>query len=254
VLIVDATHVVLILQRLAIAIFIIFGYYLYFKRWIFAASNKLADSYSFGGHFSRTDVTYVSELLCVAVTHMGLVALLAYLLGYNILLLFPTHLSLSSAITGVVLGIGEMGASSFLCRAAIDTAIGLNLGGQRRSLEWWLSGAKAGWLRHHLRTIKLLPLPVSLAIVGMQITAEESMFRGVMIELLSPMGLSVAACISCGLFVFMQFFHMPSWHSAIFPVIGAIVLGTVHTVLILAHCDIEPLIIAHLTFFAIVVI
>jgi membrane protease YdiL (CAAX protease family) len=244
----------MLITRVAEAAAMFFGYYLFGKKWIIAAGQRIADWIDAGGRLSRTDVSYVVELGCIALTHLGLVFLVASLIDYNLGRLFQTGSVVSSSITGVFLGFGEMGLSSFICRIAISALVELNFDGRHRSFEWWISGAKAGWFRHHLRTVKLLPAPFALTIVATQITAEELMFRGVLINLLLPLGLTAAALLSCLLFVVMQTFQMPSWHSAIFPVIGGLVMGPIHTALILKNSDIVPLIIAHLTFFAAVVL
>lgn len=244
----------ILITRVAGAAAVFFGYYLFGKKWIVAAGQQIADRIDAGGRLSRTDLSYLIELPCIALTHLSLVFLIASLIDYNLAALFPNGSVISRSISGVFLGLGEMGVSSFICRIVISALVELNFDGRYRSPDWWISGAKAGWLRHHLRTVKLLPAPFALTIVATQITAEELMFRGVLINLLLPLGLTAAALLSCLLFVVMQTFQMPSWHSAIFPVVGGLVMGPIHTALILNNGDIVPLIVAHLTFFAAVVL
>ena len=56
------------------------------------------------------------------------------------------------------------------------------------------------------------------------------------------------------LFIAVQVFNMPSWHSAMFAVLGALVIGLVHGGLYLAVPNLLPLIIAHMVTFAVSVL
>lgn len=62
-------------------------------------------------------------------------------------------------------------------------------------------------------------------------------------------GMGVALAASVTLFVGIQVFNMPSWRAAMFPVLGALVVGVVHGALYLAVPDITPLIVAHFVLF-----
>ncbi len=55
--------------------------------------------------------------------------------------------------------------------------------------------------------------------------------------------------VSIFLFIYMQTLHMPSKTSAMFPVIGATVMGITHGLIYLESPSIVPLILSHLTFF-----
>ena len=155
---------------------------------------------------------------------------------------------------GVVLGIGSMAVSSLLCRVAIAVVGQLAPGKAPGDLKNWLAMARAGWLRHHLKTLEIVPLPLAFLLISVQIAAEEIVFRGVLINFYLPFGPAVALAASVTFFTIMQAFHMPSLQSAMFPVIGALVMGLVHGLLYLAVPVLLPLIVAHIVFFAIAVL
>ena len=83
----------------------------------------------------------------------------------------------------------------------------------------------------------------------MQIGAEETVFRGILIPYFNQDSVIISVIISTALFILMQAFHMPSLLSALFPMIGATVMGIVHGILFINNPSIIPLIIAHLSFF-----
>ena len=83
----------------------------------------------------------------------------------------------------------------------------------------------------------------------MQIGSEEIVFRGITQNYFLSYGNVTAALISLILFVYMQTFLMPSGLSAMFPVVGAFVMGAVHSYLHMKVPFLLPLIIAHMIFF-----
>jgi membrane protease YdiL (CAAX protease family) len=154
----------------------------------------------------------------------------------------------------VALGVTEMTLSSFLCFLAIKAAMLVRLRTVPSELKDWLTMARAGWMRHHLRTIEIAPLPLTGALILLQVGSEELVFRGVMINVFQPAGAALAVGASVVLFTLMQAFQMPTWYSAMFPMVGAFVMGIVHGVLFLLVPDILPLIVAHLSFLGFAVI
>lgn len=94
-----------------------------------------------------------------------------------------------------------------------------------------------------------LPLPPLAALILLYVAVEEVVFRGVVIAAVGDAGMGVALAASVTLFVGIQVFNMPSWRAAMFPVLGALVVGVVHGALYLAVPDITPLIVAHFVLF-----
>ena len=118
------------------------------------------------------------------------------------------------------------------------------------SLEKWAGQSRSGWIRHHLTTARVLPLPLAMLVCSaIQVACEEVVFRGVFIPLLSPAGAEGSAVLAGFLFIAMQVFFMKGWRSAMFPVVGALVMATVHGALFLAFPSIWPLLVAHVMFF-----
>jgi membrane protease YdiL (CAAX protease family) len=113
----------------------------------------------------------------------------------------------------------------------------------------WLIMTRSGWLRHYFHTIEVLPLMLSLPIVFGQVFCEELMFRGILISYFLPAGPWVAIIASTVLFMVMQLFHLPSWLSGIFPLVGSMVIGLINGILYAKFFNLLPLVIAHFTFF-----
>lgn len=110
-------------------------------------------------------------------------------------------------------------------------------------------------MRNHYAAARAAHWSLAGALITLQVTMEEVVFRGVMISFLQqPVGAVAAAAISGALFAVMQAFHMPTWKSAMFPVIGALVMGLVHGWLLLATGLLVPLIVAHIVFFVFAVL
>jgi hypothetical protein len=70
-----------------------------------------------------------------------------------------------------------------------------------------------------------------------------------LIEALRPAGVVIAIGASVVSFVAVQALHMPSIGSALFPIVGGLVVGSVHSLIYWLVPDVVPLAIAHATFF-----
>jgi membrane protease YdiL (CAAX protease family) len=185
----------------------------------------------------RMNVATVGQLIFCSV--------LVVIAGYSMLDIGLGTLRGDRVILGAVLGIGEMGLGSFLGFVAISVragVTGLDLSSARRRSLINLSG---GWVGEILRTLNVVPLPFGLLIVFFYVAGEEIVFRSVLITQLMRYGPSVCIVGSTALFAIVQKFGMPTWHAALFPAIGAVVVGIVHGSLFVAIPDITPLIIAH---------
>ncbi|MFE0486634.1 type II CAAX prenyl endopeptidase Rce1 family protein [Streptomyces griseoaurantiacus] len=165
---------------------------------------------------------------------------------------------LGARIRGVV-GRGDRGAlgpvgapappgSARRSRTAADPA------DQGQSLRSWLGRSRGGWIRHHLTSLKVLPLWAALGLTGVQVASEELVFRGVALTWLREAGPLVALTTSVVLFVLMQAFFMSSWQGAMFPVVGGIVMGVVHGLVFWTTPLVVPLVVAHVVFFVFAVI
>jgi hypothetical protein len=71
----------------------------------------------------------------------------------------------------------------------------------------------------------------------------------VVVDLLRPAGPGWAVGVSVALFVAVQAFSMPGWRAAMFPMVGAAVLGVVHGVIYWRVPALLPLMVGHLAYF-----
>jgi hypothetical protein len=233
-------------------------YYRIGKGLLFAGCRRLARSVASGRH-SENEVGGIIELAAAATTHLALVAALLAVTGVPataVRLTAPAGL----IVLGAVVGVGEMALSAFLCRLLVASELALRA---RRplvqvpaasaagpaTLPAWLVMARGGWMRHHLTTLRAVPLALAVPLMAVQVGSEEIVFRGVLVSSLRPAGPAVALGASCALFVAMQTFLTPSWRTAMFPVVGAGVMGVVHGLLFWSVPLLLPLVVAHVVFF-----
>jgi hypothetical protein len=151
---------------------------------------------------------------------------------------------------GAVLGLGEMLAGSFLGLVAIKVSAAVPRLGN--PLIHWQAVLNSGWMRLYSTTVKLLPLPAAMSLIVLYIGVEELIIRGIVFNVVLPLGPISAVALSTVIFVGYQVFNLPTWRAALFPVLGALVMGPIHGVLYLAVPDVWPLVVAHVTYFAIV--
>jgi hypothetical protein len=161
------------------------------------------------------------------------------------------------AVLALALGIGEMGLSSLLGYAAIviaDTvraSRGQRLPGRSAGARptAWADTARGGWMQYYIKTVAVLPRPISIALVLLYVFFEECIFRGIVLAKLLPFGAGIAIGVSTLFFMAVQVPHTPGWRTALFPVIGALVVGVVHGSLFAALPHLTPLALAHASFF-----
>lgn len=212
-------------------------------------SRRLPDVLRLGRHRPLRDVSAALNLPVAALAQALFCLALLRITGVELWPLLTSGLRPVLVLYGVLLGVGEMAVATFFCRAALQT-----VGRRARTPELsarggWDVVARGGWMRYHLKTVEVTPLPLAAFSVLLYVSVEEIVFRGVLLQYLSPGGAALSLLASVLLFVMVQAFHMPDWRAAMFPIIGAIVLGVVHAALFLAVPTIVPLIVAHLVFF-----
>ncbi|MDF0602555.1 hypothetical protein P1J78_17590 [Psychromarinibacter sp. C21-152] len=238
-----------LILRLGAAAVLVIAYYRYLNPRIPAVGTYLARRGRLTARHSVSAASAMISMVLVGLAHVafgiGLVILLRIPVAELGLGPFPPVL----ALYGVLLGIGLSGAASLICRTAMAVAESVAPRRVPGSMEGWLTLARGGWMRHYLHNIRALPLPVAVLTIGLQIGAEEFVFRAVMVNFFLPGGALFAVLAAAALFTLIQIFQMPNALSALFPVIGALAMGLVHGALFLHVPYLWPLIIAHLTFF-----
>lgn len=227
---------------------LLLSFYLQIKAIILKIAPRIAIKTRLIKHHPLSQVIGVIELSVIAISHVLFCVLLAHLFHIDIVSAFK-NASLSDYIYGSLIGIGCVGTSILLCTVSMKLIEYYAENNAPKSLSEWLAISGAGWIRHHNHIIKVLPSALSLFIILLQIGSEETIFRSILIQLFQPFGTQVAFMVSTTLFILMQTLHMPNMLSAMFPVIGATVMGITHGLLYIYHPTITPLIISHLVFF-----
>jgi CAAX prenyl protease-like protein len=156
-------------------------------------------------------------------------------------------------VLGVALGVGEAALATFF--GYVGVRVGLAVAPTRtpHTTDEWLSLARSGWMRLFLRAVEANPV-VAVVLSLLYIMVEETIFRGILLTALADSGATWALPASVLLFCVAQTFGMPSWQSALFPVMGAIVIGVIHGLLFLSVPLLLPLLVAHCVFFLVVMI
>jgi Type II CAAX prenyl endopeptidase Rce1-like len=148
----------------------------------------------------------------------------------------------------IVLGVGEMGLATLLGLSAIQVTDLIDRFRRLPPTDWPVV-ARGGWMQQYLKVVVVFPRWAVAATLLGYVGFEEAIFRGLIISVFAPMGDGLALVISVCTFVLVQTFHTPGWRTAMFPAIGAAVMGTVHGLLFLAVPSIVPLAVAHAAFF-----
>jgi membrane protease YdiL (CAAX protease family) len=151
---------------------------------------------------------------------------------------------------GALLGAGEMLLGSFLGLVAIKVSSAIPQLGN--PLMHWRVVLNSGWMRLFNTTVRLLPVPAAISLVVLYVGVEELIIRGIVFNALLPLGHISAVLLSTLVFAGYQVFNLPSWRVALFPVLGALVMGPIHGVLYLAVPDVWPLVFAHVAYFTLV--
>ncbi|MCB1828189.1 MAG: CPBP family intramembrane metalloprotease, partial [Coxiellaceae bacterium] len=204
--------------------------------------------------FSKNEAKHIVELTLIALTHLVFCGVLLMLYHLPISRLGINFSNPLLWIVGGLLGIGLMGVSTLFCQAAMLLCESYQLKEAPKGLDAWVTVARGGWVRHHIDVVELLPTIIAFSIVLMQLTAEETVFRGILLNVLQAHGVYFAIFTSTLLFIVMQAFQMSSIYAAMFPMIGAVVMGVVHSILFVKYHLLLPLILSHFCYFVFVVI
>lgn len=236
-----------------VTLVMLFSFYYYAKGLIFHFSPTLAQKTTAIQRYPLSQIVGVIELLIVSICHVIFCIMLLAYFKIDIASIFK-NTSILSCFYGVLIGIGSVGLSILLCSVGMKIFEIIAKDKAPKSIDGWMAVANAGWIRHHKHTLKVLPVYIALLIITLQIGSEEVIFRVVLNHIFMPYGVRIAFVISTALFIFMQTLHMPSMASAMFPVLGATVMGIIHGLIYIHNPSIAPLIISHLTFFIFTVI
>lgn len=190
--------------------------------------------------------------LGLATVSQGLVlVLLAVVLGLPLGSYFPARASLLLVPYGVAVGIGELALSSVLAGIAVQLLMATGSGPRESGIQSYLSMGRGGWIAEYRKAVELLPTAVATVVIVGYVTGEELMFRVVVLSCFIGWGTAAALVASTAIFAAVQTFGMASRRAALFPILGAGLIGVVNGALLLATHAIVPLVVAHLVFFAV---
>ncbi|MFZ1218239.1 MAG: CPBP family glutamic-type intramembrane protease [Chthoniobacterales bacterium] len=152
---------------------------------------------------------------------------------------------ITQLLLACALGIAEIAFSSFASALAIKAVLAVDPRGKAA----WLGPSRGGWMGLFLASHRVAPPWLFTLCVVIYVSVEEVVFRGLIIETLRPAGALVAIGASVTWFVAAQALHMPSARSALFPMIGGLVIGFVHSIIYWQVPNVVPLALAHAIFF-----
>lgn len=230
----------------------IYSYYSLFKGAVFSITRKVICTKFFASlkrRYPPQQIAGVLELALVATSHVFFVFFLLALLNISPSALGFSEFKFHYLVYGILLGVAEMGCATLLCYIIIQGLQKLIPDKVPQNPSEWIAIARGGWIKHHVQSFELLPFMAALAILFLQVGSEEVIFRSIIPYSLKSYGPFFSCGIATLFFVWMQAFHTPNWKTAIFPMIGALVMGIVHSYLFYSLPTLIPLIIAHVTFF-----
>lgn len=196
------------------------------------------------------DVEAVGRLAAAGLAQIMFAAALVLALGVRLPILAPAAPLAPLVLLGGALGVGLLALASLLCTAVLQMAAALRSGAHAATVDEWLTTGQGGWMAQFRATARVAPAWASILIIGLYVSVEEIIFRGVLIDLMRGAGSAVAIVVSTALFVCVQAFNMPSLRAATFSMIGAGAVGLVHGLLYWHVPQLLPLIISHLLYFA----
>lgn len=214
-------------------------------------TEKISSRLSFGQRHSLGDIEGLTTLVVSVVMQIMLFFALALCVDFDLSQFFTEPFQPVLLLFGAVLGIGEMALASLLGLIAMRVAMVIAPASPTRLHHWYVL-VNSGWMRLFNKAIELLPRPASFVLVGLYVAVEEMIYRGIVLTVLLPLGEVWAVLISTAIFAGYQLFNMPTLRAAMFPVVGAVMMGLVHGWLYVTIPDIWPLVVAHIVYFMVV--
>lgn len=219
------------------------AFYTFFYTRVVARAGLVADAVvsrtDLLEHHPRREVDQLAKLAMAAAAQTAFVVVLVAVVPRVAVLDLVGGASPSAWLLAAPLGVAELGLSVLLCTALVET-----VPDPRRLL----AASRAGWIAQFTSARRILPGWAFVVLAGLYVAVEELVFRGVVIDLTRPLGMPIAVAASVLLFGWAQLAGMPRRADAVFAIIGAVVIGTVHGSLFWFTDDVGPLMLAHLVF------
>lgn len=224
-------------------------YYRGIKGWIRNAAPVVARRLHLTKFYPLEMSKGVVELAMIVISHILFCIGMVQLFSINFLKIGLFKIHLTHFVYGFLLGIGEVSFAMMLSQIAVAIVQQFFSKSAPKNVDTWLSISRGGWVRHYFQAFEILPFWFAGFIIMLQIASEEFFFRGILFNYYLPYGASLSISITTTFFVLMQLFFMPNIFAAMFPVIGALVIGIFHGMLYSQVPELIPLITAHFVFF-----
>lgn len=224
-------------------------YYSICKKWMISFAAKISVFLNFSYFIPKKDLDGVLEIIFISISHALFCCLFTFFLPIKWpKFYFPLWGAPVLFLYGVLLGVACMGVSAICCH--VLTLIAARFANTKHyDLKTWLTLGRGGWIKHHIQSIEILPIYAALLFLVLQVGSEEMVFRGIVLNYFMDFGPLTAIMTSCVLFIVMQAFLMQRWEAACFAMMGATIMGIIHSILYIHIPILWPLIIAHVTFF-----
>ena len=239
----------ILISKLLFVFFLIFIYYKIIKDFIYRISPAIAMSLPILSKYPTVKATGVIEILLIASSHLVFCLSLIYLFKLSWEQLGLNNINLIELMYGILLGIAMLAITTLLCRFFMIFLKRIFPKHLPKDIKSWVTLARGGWMRHHLHNFQILPIYLALVTLILQISSEEIIFRGVLLNYFINYDPLLAIIISTVLFVFMQSFQTPNWIVAMFPMVGSLVSGIFFSAVYLKTKGLVSLITAHCVFF-----
>lgn len=241
------------LIRLLISIIILVAYYYKFLNWVrdfwvARIAKKVWNLYKGKTDWKLFDVENVITLMVSILLQFGLFVVLGIVLDFDFYSLFPDEFLILPLFLGVLLGFSEMALASGFVLVVMRLMILLRPSAPT-SNHYWFILLNSGWMRLFSRAEALLPKWQARILVAAYVGVEEIIYRPVYISALLPFGKEIALLVSTVIFAGYQIFNVPNARAAIYPMIGALVLGLINGSVFIHTGLVWPLVVAHIIFF-----
>jgi hypothetical protein len=202
-----------------------------------------------GARHPVREVDAIGKLLAAGVAQLLFGLALAWAVGVGLGEIVGPGLRPEIVLAAVALGGGEFALTSLICTFVVVAATHASRGDADAGARTWTASSRGGWISYFLLTVRAAPPVLAAAIIFLYVAVEEVIFRGILMQTFDVYGAVFAVSASAALFVVVQAFSMPNVRAAIFPMVGASVVGVVHGILYVHVPDVVPLAIAHCAFF-----
>lgn len=231
--------------RLLISFLSIITYYHYFKILLRYPAYCLARLLQLTKTNTLEESKGAVGFILVIVSHVFFALILCFALDIKFQQLGFSFPGFKLILLGMFLGLGLAGTSMIICLLIVKLIAFFT----QFTEEQVMLALPGGWLKSYEYIKVIAPPYIFMPAIVLQLTCEEIIFRGIFINYFINFGVLYTIITSTLLFALMQIFLIPTIRGALFPVIGALLMGMVHGYLFLVIDSLWPLVFSHMIFF-----